>query len=277
MILELIWFGGLGLAMGSFLTLVVERFDTIESIWRGRSHCNFCKKPLGWRELVPFLGYFLIRGQCRQCQRAIPKIYPVFELITAAVFMVTRAVATSPTNYGLLALELGVMSVLLALVFYDWLNQAFPSWFLATAAVMVVGLVVYRHLTGQIPPKIGFNPVFSWLAPPDNFWFSRILGASVGAGWLGLLAFPSRGRWMGYGDVILITILGFWLGYPDIIICLLLAFYAGALAGLALMAIKKVPRDHRVAFGPFLIFAAIATDIWRPFFFSIIIRLWGAA
>src|SRR3989344_187105 len=77
----------LGLAVGSFLNVVILRFDDIKSIWRTRSHCMKCKKQIAWYDLIPFFSYLILRGKCRYCKKDISIQYPVIEAVTAIIFV----------------------------------------------------------------------------------------------------------------------------------------------------------------------------------------------
>ncbi len=278
MIVELILLGVIGLAVGSFLMVVTERIDTADSFLFGRSHCNHCKKDLSWWKLLPFVGYFLVRGQCLDCHARIPKIYPVFELLTGLIFVLLRFTAPQPVNYPILIFSLLFVCILLVLFFYDWLHQSFPVsvlWaglggvvVLNGAKLVLAPALVSRYVTG--------TPYFEWIGSPSWPWAALLLGGVVGVVLLGLLAFPSRGRWMGYGDVILIALLGLWIGYPFILVALLIAFYAGAIVGVGQLATKTARKDHHLAFGPFLILGAIITQAWGMPILSTIMKWWGA-
>ena len=276
MLYELILLFILGAAVGSFLTVVVERFDTAESFWAGRSHCNHCKKKLTWWELLPIAGYLILQGKCVKCKKSIPRLYPLFEFITGLAFVGMRLAHPSPVNKVLLAAELLFVSLLLILAFYDWLHKSFPVLFLYTAFGGAVLVLIVRGMIGEgVSNSISINdPLFYWLSSPTNQIRSALLGLMVGAGALGLLAFPSGGKWMGYGDVILAGILGLWLGYPYILFALVIAFYAGAFIGGWLLYGKKI-KDHRIAFGPFLIVGSLVSQVWGQGLFRAIMQLWG--
>lgn len=273
---ELLILAVLGLAVGSFLTLVVERLDSVESIVAGRSHCNHCKKILSWWELLPFVGFLILRGKCSKCSKVIPKIYPLFELLTALAFVMVGLAQGAQPNYIYLGLELVFVSLLLVLLFYDWLTQTFPAFILYIALGFAVVLALVR---AAFLPHIGYIAIsdflFPWLGSPASPYLVAVVGGLVGAGLLGLLAFPSKGQWMGYGDVILMAVLGIWLGYPLVIVALLLAFYAGAIVGGIQLYMKKAAKDHRIAFGPFLIVAAVVTRLYGEPLFRAIMKLWG--
>ncbi len=73
-----------GLAIGSFLTVVVARVPAGRSIVRPGSACPRCGIPIAWRDNVPVLSWLLLRGRCRHCQAPISVRYPLIEIGTAA-------------------------------------------------------------------------------------------------------------------------------------------------------------------------------------------------
>ena len=60
----------LGLAIGSFLNVLIDRWVSGESIL-GRSYCDYCKKRILWYDLVPVLSFILLRGKTRCCHKKI--------------------------------------------------------------------------------------------------------------------------------------------------------------------------------------------------------------
>ena len=72
----------LGLAIGSFLNVLIDRLPRGENVITGRSICDHCKKTLRWHELVPLLSFILQRGECRRCRKRLSWQYPLIELIT---------------------------------------------------------------------------------------------------------------------------------------------------------------------------------------------------
>lgn len=78
----------LGLCVGSFLNVLIDRLPKGESIWFGQSRCDWCKKPLRWFELIPLLSYVLQHGRCRRCHKKLSLQYPIVELITGIGFVV---------------------------------------------------------------------------------------------------------------------------------------------------------------------------------------------
>lgn len=77
----------LGAAIGSFLTVVIFRFPTKETIIWGRSHCPQCRHVLSPWDLIPILSYLLRRGRCAYCKAKISWKYPLIEFMTMIIFV----------------------------------------------------------------------------------------------------------------------------------------------------------------------------------------------
>src|SRR5215212_756717 len=87
------WWGLLGLFVGSFLNVAIHRLplegETVSN--PRRSRCPSCKTTLTWRENVPLLSWLWQRGRCRTCRWPIPARYPLVEALTAiAWFVIAR-------------------------------------------------------------------------------------------------------------------------------------------------------------------------------------------
>ena len=79
--------GLLGLAVGSFLNVVIYRVPRQESIVKPGSHCPRCNEPIKGRHNVPLLSYLVLRGRCHACRSRISPRYPLVEAGTAALFV----------------------------------------------------------------------------------------------------------------------------------------------------------------------------------------------
>ena len=78
----------LGAAIGSFLNVGIYRLPREISIARpSRSFCPSCKAPIPWRQNVPLLSWFLLRGRCANCGAKIAFRYLGVELLTALLFL----------------------------------------------------------------------------------------------------------------------------------------------------------------------------------------------
>src|SRR5688500_10350108 len=81
----------LGLAVGSFLNVVIHRVPRHESLVRPGSHCPRCGAAVRNRHNVPVLGWLLLRGRCADCRTRISVRYPLVEAGTAALFVAVAA------------------------------------------------------------------------------------------------------------------------------------------------------------------------------------------
>lgn len=85
----LILFFIFGTVFGSFFCVVGYRRANKESIITPGSHCQNCKHPLGPFELIPVLSYLIQRGKCKHCKAHISIFYPIVELFTGILFMIS--------------------------------------------------------------------------------------------------------------------------------------------------------------------------------------------
>jgi prepilin signal peptidase PulO-like enzyme (type II secretory pathway) len=72
----------IGLALGSFITMLSYRLPHRMSIIKPGSHCPICKTPLTARDLVPVLSWVASGGKCCHCGTKISARYPLIELAT---------------------------------------------------------------------------------------------------------------------------------------------------------------------------------------------------
>jgi len=75
-----------GLAVGSFLNVVVYRVPRRLSVVHPRSFCPSCGAPVGSFDNVPVVSWLVLRGRCRRCGQPISVRYPLVELASAVLF-----------------------------------------------------------------------------------------------------------------------------------------------------------------------------------------------
>lgn len=235
-----------GLSVGSFLNVVVLRFDDVESIIKTRSHCPKCKKNLPWYDLIPFFSYIILGGRCRHCKKIISLQYPLVEVATALIFTAIY------WQYGITvgALFLAVISaILIAIAAYDAIHSEIPDILVYSGGVFVLGFIFY-----QLWQNFQLTDSGAWLA--------YAYGLAIGIVFFGFLVLVSREKWMGWGDVLLGGLVGLLLGYPNILVGLFLAFMFGSIFSLALMALRIKKMKDAIPFGPFLVLASFVALFW---------------
>jgi len=71
---------GAGLALGSFVNVVVSRAPRRMSVVWPPSHCEGCGRSLNWWENVPVLSYLVLKGRCRTCGAGIGLRHLIVEI-----------------------------------------------------------------------------------------------------------------------------------------------------------------------------------------------------
>lgn len=90
-----LFFFVLGTLFWSFGSVLLTRLSwpitkkTLQSITIGRSLCPICKKNLSWYNLVPIFSFFFQKGKCTSCMSNISFFYPLLEILSGIVFVVT--------------------------------------------------------------------------------------------------------------------------------------------------------------------------------------------
>ena len=87
----------IGICVGSFLNVVVYRFQNNFSIIKPRSFCPNCKNKLSLRENIPLISYFIQKGKCLNCNASISFRYPIIEFLTGIIFIISTN--SSPSFY----------------------------------------------------------------------------------------------------------------------------------------------------------------------------------
>jgi len=96
----------LGAIVGSFLNVLVYRLPLGKGIVTPPSACPHCDTKLRWKDNIPILGWFLLRGRCRYCKSRISPEYFIVELLVAILFAwVGAAWFLKPTPLTLIGLD----------------------------------------------------------------------------------------------------------------------------------------------------------------------------
>lgn len=231
-----------GLALGSFLNVVITRLPRGEQVVSGRSRCPHCRTPLAWRDNLPLLSYFWLRGRCRFCGTPISLRYPLVEL--AAGLLAAALWWRFPASLLLLAYG-PFCGALLALSAIDLEHRLLPD--ALTLPGIALGLVLAPVLT-----PLTFLEVAAGAAVGGALFY--------GIGWIYGRLTGRKG--MGGGDVKLMALIGAFLGIWSLPFVIFLSAALGSLAGVGLVLITGNWRQGgwRVAaipYGPFLAAAAV--------------------
>lgn len=233
----------LGLIIGSFLNVVIFRYNTGQTLG-GRSKCMSCGKTLEWYELIPVLSYLLLLGRCSKCRSKISAQYILVEFSTAFVFLFTYwklASRLSSTEVSLAFIfALAGWALLIAILVYDLRHKIIPDIFVWSFSICAL---VSHILTVGVK-----NIVWTLIAGPLLFLPFYLLWKVSG------------GRWIGLGDGKLAWGMGWFLGIGLGLSAVVISFWIGAVISLLIIAVAKIKHKRgglgmksEIPFAPFLI------------------------
>ena len=276
LIVLLTYFFLLGIIIGSFLNVIILRFNTGKTS-RGRSACMSCKTTLTWRELIPVLSFLFQKGRCKTCKTRVSVQYPLVELATGILFVLNfwywLGTANSLPELVLsVGLTTSILACLVVIFVYDLRHKIIPDLFSFTAWGLSIVYVVAQALVSVIPAKAGIQVYRAWIPAfagmtTAGTWVTTLF-AVIPNILAGLFFYAiiwaiwrlSKGRMIGLGDAKLLltigTLLGFVLALSAIFISVWIAtVYAGYLL-LKQYLNKKgkhITMKTEIPFGPFLI------------------------
>lgn len=242
----------LGVAIGSFLNVVIWRVPRGVSIVSPASSCPSCGAAIAGIDNIPVVSWVALGARCRSCKTSISARYPLVELVTGGLFAlvalwrVPEVFSASAVDAVNGALELTALLVLaacsVALTAIDLDLHRLPNsivLFLAVSMLILLGAAAL--IAGD----------------PDALLRALIAGVSAFAV-LFIVAFVKPDG-MGFGDVKLAGALGIVLGYVgwgSVVVGFFSAFLLGGLVGVVLLLLRKVARGGGIPFGPWLIAGA---------------------
>jgi leader peptidase (prepilin peptidase) / N-methyltransferase len=253
---------GLGSAIGSFLNVVIYRLPAGLSLLYPPSRCPRCFHQLRKHENVPVFGWLWLRGRCAHCKSPISIRYPLIELATGLLFLLT---------FWLFGWSIQTIGF--------WI---FFSWLIALSLIDIDTMTLPNALTQTgLVVGIAFQAVLGWantnsLSGSISQVMVGMVGAILGL-WLldliSLLGSIALGQTaMGAGDAKLAAMIGVWLGWKYLLLSGFFACAIGALLGGGAIALGWLDRRQPMPFGPFLAVGGLITALWGS---EILATYWG--
>ncbi len=260
MLLYTILFFVFGLIVGSFLNVVIFRWNSGKSLG-GRSGCLACQKKLSWYELFPVFSYLFLKGRCKDCKTKISIQYPIVELITGIIFAglflkFQLLFQINIIDFAIIFIYYAfIFSLLIVIAVYDLKHKI-----ISDKLVLIFSIVTFLGLF--------FITLFGFYPHWPSLW--DFLSGIIIALPFALLWLVSKGAWMGLGDAKLAVGLGWLLGLMQALSGLVLAFWSGALVGIILLIVsKKHSMKSEIPFAPFLVLGAILAFFFGFNFFML--------
>lgn len=230
----------LGLAVGSFLNVVVWRVPKGESVVSPPSACPGCGTQIRPRDNVPVVSWLLLGGRCRHCREPISVRYPLVEIGTALAFAGV-GLATGPS--WVLPAYLYGAGIAIALTMIDIETHRLPN-------VIVLG---------SYPVVLVLLAVAAWGTGDWSSLVRALLGGTVlFAFYLLLVVVYPPG--MGLGDVKLAAILGAYLasvGWGTLVVGGFAGFLLGGVFSVVLLGVRSADRKTAIPFGPWMLLGAV--------------------
>lgn len=255
-----------GLLVGSFLNVVILRtpkimeqefrseccdFLSLErpsknakkiSLSSPNSTCPQCQTPIKPWHNIPVISYLLLKGQCANCQHSISLRYPIIELVTGLLSVLTIGLLGLHTT-ALVALLL--LWALIALTMIDIDTQLLPDHI--TLPLLWLGLIANSAGLYTDLPDALWGAILGYLSLWSVFWAFKLITGKEG---------------MGYGDFKLLAALGAWMGWQFLPLIILLSSFVGAAIGIAGIIILGRDKNIPIPFGPYLAIAGWIAFLW---------------
>ena len=244
MILVNIWIFFLGAAMASFLNATLYRLEKgykYPKIIKLGSHCESCKKILKWWELIPIVGYILIRGKCSKCGQKVNLYYPLSEFLLGVIFVLFFTFSVS-WYLWIIVLFLFILS------YFDIREQA-----------------VYKDLVHVF---LAVTILFYFLSAFDITHLILPIIFSVI-----IIAINFVKKSFGFGDLLVLLGLGILMSWQQYLVMFCLGIIIALLYSLILLISKKISiKGGKVPMIPFFAISIVITLLYGQQLYYILLN-----
>ena len=231
----------LGAIFGSFLNVLIHRLPINRSIISPSSHCIYCKVSIPWYYNIPILSFLFLKGSSNCCHNSISIRYLFVEIISVLLWIWCYYYIFNINDQILFLI---ISSSLLVIIFTDYNHFYIPIELNILMFISCLFLYIY----------IDFDLWYHF--------FSMLLLSGYFLVLMFLISFLLKKDAMGYGDIILIGVMGFWLGLID---GLLIVFMASVLSIIHWFFLKFINKKEEVIlpFGSTISLAGILVYILK--------------
>lgn len=236
-VVYLIIFFILGTILGSFYTVIGLRLPKGEGIFniKSRSHCDMCKHPLSYKDLIPIFSFVFQKGKCRYCHEKIPYINIIVELATGILF----AIAFYSFGFTLqLLIAIGIISLFMIVIVSDLTYLIIPD---EVVIFFAIYFIILQFFIGGM----------------ENAFYSILSGVLLFAIMYGLMLLGNKlfkKESLGGGDVKLMFLVGLVLGPILGVFSIFLSSLLALPVSIFLFLRKK---ENVIPFGPFILLAFV--------------------
>ena len=235
----------IGLILGSFINVLAYRLPNDMPVILSRSQCPKCNMTIPLYRNIPIITYIVQTGKCHNCKQPISLQYPIIEFLTAIILL------------------LGLNN--------DWSNNEYILFIWSSCILITISIIDFKTFT--IPLKLIMlfliGELVFMITAPTNIK-NMLLGLFLGLGYLGttfiITSIIYKKQTLGYGDLLLISVIGLWVGPVNILICIFLS----SILGITLWVIKSYQKidNEKLPFGTYLSLNAILLKLININFIS---------
>lgn len=132
----------IGLSLGSFIGVLVDRIPKGEYFKSRHSYCLSCGNKIRKRDLIPVLAFIKLRGKCHFCNSKIPISLPLLE-ITTAIYLTYIFLLIRNLNLDFL-FQSTVWVILLSLALIDWRHLVLPNELILALLITILVYIIFK-------------------------------------------------------------------------------------------------------------------------------------
>jgi len=241
-----------GLVLGSFYNVVAYRLPKGMSLTKPSSHCTKCNHKLSIMELIPVFSYLFLKGKCKKCGNKISIFYPIFELLTGILFLLTYIwFGISIDTFIILIF----VSMILILVLSDILYMVIPDSLLIFCGLAIFLLKLFKNISIELI-------IIDMLIPFLVMFIFKLIGD-----------FAFKRESLGGGDIKLMLVFGLVLGWEVSLFSIMLSCFIALPISIIMLTLKKL-KNHELPFGPYLGIAGLVC-VFMKIDVTVILKILG--
>ena len=240
----------IGLYFGSFFTKKGNKLPKNKLKFFEKSKSKNCNHKLCILENIPILSFIFLKGKCKKCKEKISLIYPIFELLTAVLFVICYFIFKNqyPEILNIIFSCIFISSLIIIMI-CDIKYMIIPDEILLLFGSILVILkmfIIYTLNNTYTFLDIGYELLFTILDGIVMFSIMYLIKL------IGDMIFKTDS--MGGGDIKMMSFVSLILGWRTCVIVIFIASFLALPLSIINMYGKK---EHILAFGPYLAIASI--------------------
>lgn len=206
------------------------------------SHCPSCQSKIPVWCNIPIISFLLLRGKSHCCHQKISWQYPVVELITLCLALLSVWVFGLNIQF---VCSLLFIYLLVPIIFIDIEHQLIPDSL--SLGLLWSGLLINTMMVFTTLPNAVISAACAYLSLWLVMQIYYLITGKIG---------------MGHGDFKLFAAFGAWFGWTQLPLILLLSSITGSIIGIIYLKLSNASRNTPIPFGPFLCLGGIISLFW---------------